>query len=91
MTKTDLIAHLADSHHLSRVAATAIVNDIAAIQRDTLLNTGGVILQELGRLKVTHRNARTGRNPKTGEAIAIPETYTVKFTVTKDLKTALNS
>ncbi|MGI4784616.1 MAG: HU family DNA-binding protein, partial [Janthinobacterium lividum] len=36
------------------------------------------------------RAARTGRNPRTGEAIKIPATKTVKFTAGKGFKDAVN-
>ncbi|ENQ1546146.1 HU family DNA-binding protein [Salmonella enterica] len=90
-TKADLVIKLADAHKISRATATAILNDIAQVQVNDLLTTGVVVLQDLGRLKVTKRNPRTGRNPKTGEAIHIPESYTAKFVVAKELKQTLNS
>ncbi|EIP9220995.1 HU family DNA-binding protein [Salmonella enterica] len=91
MTKAELVITLAERHKLTRAAAAAIIKDIAEVQVNDLLTTGVVVLQDLGRLKVTKRNPRTGRNPKTGEAIHIPESYTVKFVVTKELKASLNS
>ncbi|EDZ0839835.1 DNA-binding protein HU [Salmonella enterica] len=90
MTKAELIVTLAERHRISRAQALAIFNDIADLQVTDLVESGVVVLQNLGRLKVTKRNPRTGRNPKTGEAIHIPESYTVKFVVTKDLKERLN-
>ena len=37
------------------------------------------------------RAARTARNLKTGESIAVPPTNTVRFKSAKDLKAALNT
>ncbi|EPT1451957.1 HU family DNA-binding protein [Escherichia coli] len=90
-TKADLVIRLSDNHKITRATAAAIINEIAQVQLDDLLNSGVTVLQDLGRLKVTRRNPRTGRNPKTGEAIHIPEMYTVKFVVTKELKARLNA
>jgi len=47
---------------------------------------GEVPLAGLGKFKVSKRQARTGRNPATGEAIQIPAKTVVKFTVAKALK-----
>ncbi len=48
-----------------------------------------VILPGLGTFKVATRAARKGRNPRTGEAIQIAASKTVKFTPGKGLKAAL--
>lgn len=91
MTKAELVVQLAERHNLSRATVLAILKDIAAAQIADLLNEGITVLHDVGRLKVTKRNPRTGRNPKSGEPIHIPASTTVKFVVTKDLKAALNS
>ena len=43
-----------------------------------------------GSFKVSQRKAKTGRNPKTGEAIKIKARNVPKFTVSKALKDAVN-
>ena len=45
----------------------------------------------IGKLKVGSRAGRTGRNPQTGEPVAIPPSRTVKFSATKHLKDAVNN
>jgi DNA-binding protein HU-beta len=64
---------------------------------DTLLNAitkglkkdGEVKLVGFGVFKVMKRKARTGRNPKTGEAVKIPARKVVKFAPGKELKEAV--
>jgi DNA-binding protein HU-beta len=64
---------------------------------DTLLDTitkglkkdGEVKLVGFGVFKVQKRKARTGRNPKTGEAVKIPARKVVKFVPGKELKEAV--
>lgn len=55
-----------------------------------LLAGGEVSLPGLGKLKVKETNARTGRNPRTGEAIEIPAGRKVVFSSGKDFKEALH-
>ena len=55
-----------------------------------LLAGGEVSLPGLGKLKVKDTNARTGRNPRTGEAIEIPAGRKVVFSPGKDFKEALH-
>ncbi|EKK5568152.1 HU family DNA-binding protein [Enterobacter hormaechei] len=91
MTKAELIIHLADTHRISRAQAAAIVKDISKCLIDDLFASGVAVLHDIGRLKVIKRNARIGRNPKSGDAISIPATHSLKLTVTKDLKEALKA
>ncbi|MFQ3577968.1 MAG: HU family DNA-binding protein [Verrucomicrobiia bacterium] len=49
----------------------------------------GVQLVGFGTFKQTTRKARTGRNPKTGEAMRIKASKTVKFLVGKSFKESL--
>ncbi len=49
-----------------------------------------VQLPGFGSFAVTHRAARTGRNPKTGDAIKIKASNAARFKMGKDLKEALN-
>lgn len=55
-----------------------------------LLAGGEVSLPGLGKLKVKETNARTGSNPRTGEAIEIPAGRKVVFSPGKDFKEALH-
>lgn len=66
-------------------SAFAALCEVAAAE---LLGGGEVSLPGLGKLKVKVTNARTGRNPKTGEAIEIPAGRKVIFTPGKEFKEA---
>jgi len=56
----------------------------------TLADGEGIAITGFGTFEVRDRAARTGRNPKTGEAIQIKAQKTVGFKVGKGLKTAVN-
>ncbi len=46
---------------------------------ETLLTGEDVVLGKMGKLAAVRRKARQGRNPKTGEAVSIPEHNAAKF------------
>ena len=50
----------------------------------------GVILIGFGTFSVSHRDARTGRNPQTGETIQIAAKNVVKFKPGKEISEAVN-
>lgn len=69
-------------------SAFAAICEVAAAE---LLGGGEVSLPGLGKLKVKETNARTGRNPKTGEMIDIPAGRKVVFTPGKEFKEAFKN
>ncbi len=50
-----------------------------------------VSLFGFGKFKVAERGARKGRNPRTGEAVKIAASKSLKFTPARSLKTSLNT
>ena len=90
MNKTELIEHIATNADISKAAATrALESTIEAIS-DTLKKGSSVSLVGFGTFAVGKRAARTGRNPRTGEAIKIKAAKIPKFRPGKALKDALN-
>ena len=62
------------------------VGDFLEVISDELANGGSVTLVGFGTFKVVQREARTGRNPKTGASINIPAKKVVTFKPGKALK-----
>lgn len=90
MNKSELIDHIATQSDLSKAAAArALDATIEAVTR-TLKKGGKVQVVGFGTFEVSKRAARTGRNPRTGEAVEIKATKVPKFTPGKALKDALN-
>ena len=90
MTKADLIESLATKLDLQKSLAERAVNTVfddieSALQKGDKVNISG-----FGTFAVSARKARTGRNPKTGEAIEIPASKSAKFKAGKSLKDKLN-
>lgn len=90
MTKAELIDAIADHADITKKnAANALDGFVDAITR-ALSNGQDVTLVGFGSFAVKTREARTGRNPQTGEAIEIPASKTVGFKAGKTLKDAVN-
>jgi len=87
MTKTQLIAKVAEKADLTKKAAAEIIDLIAEIAYKEAKNT--FTIPGLGKLVLVNRKARMGRNPATGEAIKIKAKRVVKFRVAKAAKDAI--
>lgn len=90
MNKTQLIDAVAQGANLKKkdaeAAVAAMVDAIsAAMQKGEKVQIVG-----FGTFEVKERAARSGRNPKTGEAITVPASKHAAFTAGKTLKEALH-
>lgn len=90
MNKSELINHIAEAAGISKTQATAALQAVETGVIDTLANGGEVTLIGFGTFKVSDRAARTGRNPKTGEAIQIAASKVPTFKAGKAFKEAVN-
>ena len=86
MNKAQLINEVATIGGLKKKdAAVAVDATIAAIVK-ALEADDKIQLSGFGTFEVKSRGERTGRNPKTGEAVVIPATKYPVFTASKSLK-----
>ncbi|MDY7547852.1 HU family DNA-binding protein [Glaciimonas sp. Gout2] len=90
MNKTDLIEHIATSAEISKAASSRAVDALIGAVKATLKKNGTVTLVGFGTFSVGKRAARSGRNPRTGEAIKIKAAKVPKFKPGKALKDAVN-
>jgi|DewCreStandDraft_4_1066084.scaffolds.fasta_scaffold04675_3 DNA-binding protein HU-beta len=86
MTKTEMYAEIAEKAGVSKKEAKTVLEAFNEKIVEVLKKEKKVKLPGLGIFVVKLRKARTGRNPKTGETIQIPEKTVVKFRVAKDIK-----
>jgi DNA-binding protein HU-beta len=91
VTKNDLVERLAEEHELTKVFARELVDSLfdtimAAAQKGEEVSIFG-----FGRFRVAERAARKGRNPRTGEAVKIAASKSLKFTPARSLKAGLNA
>lgn len=90
MNKSDLIEQMADQAGITKAAAGAALDVATEAIKATLKKGGAVTLVGFGSFTVSARAARTGRNPKTGEALKIKASKAPKFSAGKAFKDALN-
>ena len=92
MTKSELIAKLAtDNPHLYQRDVERIVNTIFDEITTALSRGDRVELRGFGSFSVKARGARTGRNPRTGESVAVSEKFIPHFKTGKQLREKLNA
>ncbi|MCX7242416.1 MAG: HU family DNA-binding protein [Polaromonas sp.] len=90
MNKSELIDHIAQQADISKAAASRALEAAIDAITDTLKKGDSVSLVGFGTFVATEREARTGRNPRTGVAIKIAKAKVPKFRPGKALKDALN-
>jgi len=90
MTKADLIESSANKVELPKQSIEEIINGLFNDITSALKNGDKINISGFGTFSVSHRKARTGRNPKTGETIQIASSRAAKFKAGKALKEALS-
>ncbi len=91
MTKSELIAELAAAHpHLLARDVELIVNTIFDEIKTAMLRGDRVELRGFGAFTVRQRDARTGRNPRTGEPVPVREKVVPFFKAGKELRDRIN-
>jgi DNA-binding protein HU-beta len=90
MTKTDLIEGLSNKLGLVKIDAERVVDGVLDAITEALKQGDRVNISGFGTFAVSMRDARAGRNPKTGESIEISASRSAKFKPGKQLKESLN-
>lgn len=90
MTRTDLVHAVAGELDLSIGRAGEAVDAVLHVIERGLQDGHEVRLAGFGTFAVSTRKATTGRNPRTGEVIAVPSTRSVRFRPGKPLRDAVS-
>jgi DNA-binding protein HU-beta len=90
MNKAELIDAVADSADISKAAAGRAVDGAISAITNALRAGDSVTLVGFGTFTVRSRQARTGRNPRTGQEIHIRASKVPGFKAGKALKDAIN-
>ena len=90
MTKSEFIDQVSDRAGLSKKDASDAVDAVLATIEDALKRGSDVTFSGFGKFSVSHRSAREGRNPATGERIQIAASKVPKFSAGAALKKAVN-
>ncbi len=90
MNRNDLVEAVSERTGLARSDAAQAIEAVLAAITEALRAGDTVTLSGFGAFVAKSRAARTGRNPRTGEPIAIPASRAPAFKAGKGLKDALN-
>src|SRR4029078_13254938 len=91
MTKAQLIDEVARVADLSRKHAELIIDIFFQSIVNALERGEKIELRGFGSFRIRQRNARHGRNPKTGETVSVPAKRIPYFKPGRELKELLNS
>ncbi len=89
MTKSELLAKLAESTGLSKKDVGKMLDELAGLAYKEVKKGGEFVVPGFGKMVKVNRKARMGRNPATGEQIKIPAKTVVKFRLAKAAKDAV--
>ena len=90
MNKNELVDAVSERTGLAKSDAARAVEAVLGTITETLQKGEQVALSGFGTFVAKTRAARTGRNPRTGESIAIPASRAPAFKAGKALKDAIN-
>ena len=90
MNKTQLIQKIAEDSKISKKDAEAALKAVIDAITDAVASEEKVQISGFGSFDVKARDARTGRNPKTGEAVDIAASKRIVFTAAQALKDKIN-
>ena len=85
MNKAELVTKIADDAGITKSQANAALDSFIEAITKTLKNGDKITLIGFGTFSVSKRNARTGRNPQTGDVIKIKAKKVARFKADKEL------
>src|SRR5262249_52318716 len=90
MTKADLVKEVARATDLTLKDSEVIVEEVLSFLIETLSRGEKIEVRGFGSFHVRERQARRGRNPKTGEPVDVPAKRIPYFKPGKELKELIN-
>ncbi|MBI5186973.1 MAG: integration host factor subunit beta [Nitrospinae bacterium] len=90
MTKAELVDKVSQKIDLNRKETEVIVNSFFDCITQALSDGKKVELRGFGGFRVKKRKPRTGRNPKSGEKVTVPEKNVPFFKAGKELRNLVN-
>jgi DNA-binding protein HU-beta len=90
MNKNELIDRISEKAGLNKNDANKALDAFTDAITEAMKAGDNVVLVGFGSFEVGKRKARTGRHPRTGETMTIPEKKVIKFKVGKKLKDSVS-
>ena len=91
MTKSELIAELAQRADLSKKRAEEVVNCLFRRMSESLVDGARIEIRGFGSFSTKDYSAYKGRNPKTGDEVQVKAKRAIHFKVGKELRDRVNS
>ena len=89
MSKSQVVAAMAEKSGLSKKDAAMFLENLAQLAEAEVKKAGEFVLPGFGKLVKMHRKERMGRNPATGQPVKIAAKTVVKFRLAKSMKDAV--
>ena len=86
MTQSEVLNHFAEKFGVKKAQAKEWFDELVSLATNEVQNSGEFVIPGFGKLVLSQRKAREGRNPATGETIMIPAKTTLKFKLSKPVK-----
>ena len=86
MSQSEVINHFAEKYGMKRAQVKELFEEMSNLAASEVKESGEFVLPGFGKLVLSERKAREGRNPQTGETIQIPAKTTLKFRLSKGMK-----
>lgn len=90
LTRKEIAEEVANQLGYSQTSCAEIVDSFFDSMKDTLIEGKEIKLVHFGTFTLRDKNSRTGRNPRTGEAITIKKRKMVSFRPSKSLRDLVN-
>jgi DNA-binding protein HU-beta len=89
ITKAQIVSHLSEKSSVPKKVVSELLNELTNLAVAQTKRVGSFVLPGIGKMVLSNRKARMGRNPATGEAIKIPAKTVVKMRLAKSCKDAI--
>ena len=91
MNMDELVAHVANSTGLTQTKAREAINSTFESIAGALAKGDNLSVKGFGSFRISHRQARTGRNPQTQQPMQIAASKSVAFKASRVLKDSVNN
>jgi DNA-binding protein HU-beta len=86
MSQSEVLGHIGERFDLKRAQVKEFFDELAELATREVKRNEEFVLPGFGKLVLSKRQAREGRNPQTGETIKIAAKTTLKFRLSKAMK-----
>ncbi|MBD3347291.1 MAG: hypothetical protein GF401_19725 [Chitinivibrionales bacterium] len=90
ITKRDLVEKISEKTGLTQVDTKIVVESFLETVSNTLQSGKNIEIRGFGRFKIKRKNARTARNPRTGEQIQVDAGFKPIFEASNELRKRVN-